>query len=355
MTPEKLLDALTDIDSATIRSAHAEEPGTRRAGTRRFAVLLAAVIALVAMTATAFAAEEIAGWFQNFFARNTQENLSQEQIEYFKENEQIIEESQTHNGYSLELKSVLYGGDTIYATVGLTAPTDVPREDLINLWGSDIDFYDEHGNRVLTWAMQVYDDMDGLVNAVDLVFELNPEEVAAGNVWTLHIGKLAREIYHQEYEQELRDTKYAGQSNFTFTQEEIEKLYEQVVLAEGPWEFTIDLSKADNEVLELITEPVTAQICYGFKEDGTDLFKDVKITSFVLSPLNATIQIDCNFDPDFTSGDRKVYVVMKDGSHIQLFGYLGGLGKARLSAEAPIILDEVDHVLLADGTKLMVP
>lgn len=355
MTPEKLLTALNDIDGAVIREAHAEKAPARKTN-RRFGLLIAAIIAVTALTATAFAAEEITGWFRDYFVRNTENSLTPGQIEYLEKNEQIIEETLEHNGYSLNLKSILSDGNTVYVTIGLTAPEDVTHDELMSLWGSDMDFYDSNYNPCFTWGMQFYDDMDGLDNTGDLVFEFNPADWNSGTTWTLRIDSLGKMVWNKEYEQELLNTKYAGQENIMFTDEEAALIHQQVTLAEGPWEFTIDLSQAERQTLELITEPVTAQSCYGFKPDGTNVYEEVEITSFILSPLSATIQGDSDAALDFTSDwNHHVYVIMKDGSQIELLGNWGTIGEQHLTAESPIVLDEVDYVLLADGTRLMAP
>ena len=354
MKPEKIMNALNDIDGQFITEAREITAAPRRAP-RRFAVLIAAVIALMAISITAFASEEIAGWFRQYFARQSENDLTPGQIEFFDKNEQIMEESQEHNGYSLELKSILSDSNTVYAVIGITAPSEVTEEDLRSLWGSDINLYDESGQPAGSWGEKLHVDMDGMENTADLVFEMNPSDWNDEKLWTLRINSLGKIVHNKEYEQELLETKYAGQENIMFTGEEVSKIHQQVILAEGPWEFTIDLSKVEKEVLELITEPVTTQVCYGFKEDGTDLFEEVEITSFVLSPLSAIIYTECDYAPDFASGGNQVYAVMKDGSRIQLCSNWSSIGTAHMSADSPIILDEVDHVLLADGTKLMVP
>lgn len=355
MKPERIMNALNDIDGQFIREAREEVAAAPRKASRRFTVLVAAVIALMAISITAFAAEEIAGWFKQYFARQSANGLTSEQVQFIEENEQIIKETQAHNGYSLELKSILSDSSTVYVTIGITAPADVTLEDLMNLWGSDIDFYDENRDPCASWTMDIYDDRDGLENTADLVFEMNPADWNSGNVWTLRIDALGKLFYNEEYEKELLETKYAGQENIMLTDEEAALVHQQITLAEGPWEFTIDLSSAKTEVLELITEPVTAEVCYGFKEDGTDLFEEVKITSFILSPLSATIQTDTDYSPDFSAGDRKIYAVMSDGSRIALLSNWGVGGKQHFNAEVPIILEDVDHILLADGTKIMAP
>ena len=50
--------------------------------------------------------------------------------------------------------------------------------------------------------------------------------------------------------------------------------------------------------------------------------------------------------------DKYIYVVMRDGSQIAL--HTDGIGTV-LKAESPIVLSEVDHILMPDGTKLPVP
>ena len=117
------------------------------------------------------------------------------------------------------------------------------------------------------------------------------------------------------------------------------------------WKFAIDLSRADNGELELITTPVTAQSYSRFEPHEV-----IPITSFVLRPLSATIKADTEWVPSFSDNvDNLVYVVMKDGTRVQLVSQWGSVGVEHLNAESPIVLEEVDHVLLPDGTKIAVP
>mgnify|MGYP003397193609 CR=1 FL=1 len=352
---EAKMRMLENILSAPSEIPPAGKDDTMKHKKMRPAVLVAMIAIIAAMTVTAFAAEDISGWFKQYFARNSEDGLTPGQIEYLEENEQIIDESQSHNGYDLKLKSVLSDGYTVYATVGLTAPEDVTSEDLSKLWGSAIDFYDENKKTCSSWMMDVCDDKDGLENTADLVFEITPAEWNSGTILTIRINALEKMFYDAEYEQELLETKYAGQDNIMFTDEESARIHQKIMMAEGPWEFTVDLSTVETQVLELITKPVTVQTSYGFKEDGTDLYEEVTVTSLILSPLSATIQTDADYAPDFTTGDRKVYVVMTDGSCVELIPNWGGGGKQYFNVEAPIILEDVDYLLLADGAKFMAP
>ena len=52
------------------------------------------------------------------------------------------------------------------------------------------------------------------------------------------------------------------------------------------------------------------------------------------------------------NGDRVIYTAMKDGSKIQLYSSGGAVGVQYLKPEMTIDLEQVDHVILADGTKL---
>lgn len=351
MKPEKILYAMNDIDGQFLREAREEGAPSVKPHRRKFVTLIAAIIALMAVTATAFAAEEIAGWFTQFFAGQSDTPLSPGQIEFIEENEQIIAETQEHNGYSLELKSVIADKEVVYVTIGLTAPEGTTRADLATISTIGVDLYDEHSMPGAAYGLAFHDDMDGLENTIDLVLDLKLAGWNSGSNWTLLIDSLSREIYDEEYERELRETKYAGQTEVMFTQEEMNRMYRFVTLAEGPWKFAIDLSRADNGELELITTPVTAQSYFSFEP-----YEVIPITSFILRPLSATIRADTEWVPSFSDGvDNLIYVVMKDGSQIKLLKQWGTTGIEHLNAESPIVLEEVDHVLLPDGTKIEVP
>ena len=87
----------------------------------------------------------------------------------------------------------------------------------------------------------------------------------------------------------------------------------------------------------------------------------VKITSFVLNPFGATVTYEfkepafgafIEYQSVFGYEDRYVYAVMKDGSKVALHTHNFG---EKLEAETPIVLSEVDHILLGSGEKLPMP
>ena len=87
----------------------------------------------------------------------------------------------------------------------------------------------------------------------------------------------------------------------------------------------------------------------------------VKITSFLLNPFGAAITYEFEkpaynafiaYEKHFGYTDRFVYAVMKDGSQIALRTDLTG---DKLKADTPIVLSEVDHILLGSGEQLFMP
>lgn len=65
MKPEKIIYAMNDIDPAFLNEAQEVVPRRRN---HKFATLIAAVITLMALAVTAFAAEDIESWFKDFLS-----------------------------------------------------------------------------------------------------------------------------------------------------------------------------------------------------------------------------------------------------------------------------------------------
>ncbi|MBQ7801319.1 MAG: DUF4179 domain-containing protein [Oscillospiraceae bacterium] len=341
MTPEKLLNALNDIDEASIRDAHEEKQSAHRRGSRRIAAVFAAVIVLVAITVTAFASEEIVGWFRAYFPQKTENDLTPGQVEYIRENEQIIAEELEHNGYTIELKSVLSSVDTTYIIFRITAPEDVDITSLGYKLSINIEVSAEYGRAPASSTYRIIDDHDGLDHTLDILHTLEAKYYYTVPEWYVHIDAL-----------------------YTTHYDEASRTHQETILAEGPWDFTISMADADTQEMELLTEPVQTLAAVPVEgEDRYDL-EYVTITSFVLRPLDATISFDQNIwsNPMFvgtipwTAIEFSIYAVMKDGSCVR---FTNGITQAdwefKLLAESPIALEEVDYIFLADGTKLMAP
>lgn len=132
-----------------------------------------------------------------------------------------------------------------------------------------------------------------------------------------------------------------------FSRFDFEKIQSvRTLLTEGTWKFNIPLSEADTREIELLTKPITAQGCTGFRLDGTDVVEDFEITSIKIRSLG--IDLTCEEDnADFFSFNRQFsYIVMKDGSWVK-FGWN--------VLDERIDLDQVAYVQLADKTILPMP
>lgn len=393
MKPEKFLNALNDIDGRYIREAREETAAVRRTGRRRFAVLIAAVVALMAMAVTAFAAEDIAGWFRQYFAQKSENSLTQQQIDYIEENEQIVAQSLENNGWTLELRSAITDGEKAYIIIGVTAPEDVSLEqrvengvtqDWFNPGNSTLfnaedfvipsvpsvsikeNYYYQSGG---TWV----EDGDGLSNTKNMVISLNlmkfyPTEPCGLEdpfgpdiTFTIHIEDIVHEYEDEEYRKELMNGKYAGQTDVMFTSEETQRLHQLETLVEGTWDFTVNFGEQAAGV-ELLSVPIEVQAdiwrSYGDSIEDYAFFREnITVTSVVLRPLTVTLFYeDCDGGPTFSQFDTECCAVMKDGSMIVLHDYgSSGRGGKVLEAESPIVLEDVDYILLADGTKLIAP
>lgn len=135
------------------------------------------------------------------------------------------------------------------------------------------------------------------------------------------------DIYHSYYDFEK--------------QEKVETL-----LVEGTWKFDIPLYDADTREIELLTQPVSAKACVGWKIDGTDVFEDVKITSIKLRSMGLDLTSE-NENADFLCFTGQFsYVVLKDGSTLEFLNS---------EFDQPIDLDQVAYVQLADKTIIPMP
>jgi len=251
-------------------------------------------------------------------------------------------------GYSIELKSVYSDGNNARITLGITAPEGVNLQDHdgypislqpSNRWG--VFEQTSEGSSNVSGGYGSEDDGDGKANTQNVVlnYSSGTEQMRDGEV-PFATGKVWN-IYWQDI--------YA-----TYLNEKTNEP-EKYLLAEGTWSIDVVFENVVVEELELIDEPIPAQVAYGWDLQGNDVYQETMITSFILRPMSASILCDLDHAaPDFlTVGDRCVYVVMKDGSRIAFYGDSAGSGIQNLQTDTPIDLDQVSHLLLPDGTKLI--
>ena len=229
--------------------------------------LVAAVLAVMAVTVSA--SESVQNWFVNFFAGISRDGLTTEQVECIEENAQIILDSQTHNGWTVELNSAIRGEHTAYIVFRVEGPEDTDlskwTDEKGNIHGQilfgnsgilpylregeaffDFDENVEHGG----WGFSCVDDGDGKEYTANFVFHLSPETMhpdmeAFGEetVYHFQIRDIVWYWMDKEYEQELLREKYNGREVYQYTDEEYLKIHRWETLAEGVWEFEISFGQ----------------------------------------------------------------------------------------------------------------
>ena len=239
----------------------------------------------------------------------------------------------TQNGYTVSVKSVETDGYSARIRIGIAAPEGVslPTEQGVR-FSNTMDMLVSSTNPGFgSFSIGTVDDGDGKANTLDLMIQCSADPVdgqppyAKGSTWNLHLIDIIYVTVPQNGGYPVETT-----------------------LAEGEWNIPITFgdNNGNYQELELITQPIQAKACTGYSADGGgDYVETFTITSFVLREKGFEIQSDAPDYADFCwINGNPAKVVLKDGTEIKLG-----------SAELSIDLSQVDHVILADGTKLPVP
>lgn len=394
-----LLVGFGSVKDSYVISAEEFRQGKQKAKMKRLSTrkmwLIAAVIALTLLLvgcAVAYAN----GWFQQIFSARSETPLSSEQIQYIQNNEQIVGQSQTKNDWTVDLKSTICDGRTGYLVFQITAPDDVDLEQYLNpptLDDKRLSMGNDSASRKAAYSLAVASigtvdsernywyldsgdwivDGDGQPNTVLFCMTIRCEKMDPNKPMLLEdpFGKdvsfrirlmgITLEYKNQELQREIEE-KYAGQT-YIVDGEEAAGLFCSDILTDEEWNFDVTFD-SDNQFIELITKPVFAQAKvwrYADEKqwDTVDSLEEVQISSFRVTPFGANISYVPKPDAIGISPrigenvENAIYAVMKDGSRIQL--NLTGNNDTVLQAETPIVLSQLDYILLEDGTKLFAP
>ena len=408
MNGKKLLIGLSYIDRKYIEESEQDVPvkkaitparNQHKAQSKRLSTkkiwLIAAVIALTLLLvgcAVAYAN----GWFQQIFSSQSETPLSSEQMQYIQNNEQIVGQSQTINGWTIDLKSTICDGRTGYLVFQITAPDDVDLEQY--LYPPTLDDkrlsmgnYSANGKAGYSYAIASIgtvdternfwyhdggdwiSDQDGQPNTVLFCMTIRCEKIDPNKPMLLEdpFGKdvsfrirllgITLEYTNRELQKEIEE-KHAGQ-DYIVDGEEAAGLFCSDILTDEEWYFDVAFDP-DNQFIELITQPVSAQAKVWRYADAKqweakDFLEEVQISSFRVTPFGANISYipkpdTVGISPRLGENvDDTIYAVMKDGSRIKLD--LTGNYDTVLQAETPIVLSQLDYILLEDGTKLFAP
>ena len=119
----------------------------------------------------------------------------------------------------------------------------------------------------------------------------------------------------------------------------------ETLLTEGTWSFDIPLNDADTRQIELLSQPITAKACTGWKIDGTDVIEESKLTSVKLRSLGIVLEKEDSSADFLCFTGKQSRIVMLDGSFQEFSS----------NFENPVDLDQVAYVQIADGTILPMP
>lgn len=347
------------------------QTGQRRTGFRRAIVVAAAVMLLMAVTVTAFAAEDIAGWFRSYFENRTDGQLSEKQAALLEENEQPLGQSITHDGWTIELLSAIHDDAAAYILLRITVPEEVDGSTNYLFgnfsrggeeMGKDFNFISASpGISIGGWGFKWEDDGDENDRTRNMLIHLSPNaELSAVDPF----GPEAE--YYINIENIVLDN---------MAEEEAQD--EQ--LAEGVWEFTVSFAESGNsgcEEVELLKAPVRIQsdIWFPSIEDIEEKTGYVYLHSVVMRHLSVTFHYgEHDGYPELSMGWKVTKsdgtgleptnmerllpcVVLKDETEIPLLSCGWGSGTSvMMEAESPIVFEEVSHIRMADGTIIPMP
>ena len=257
--------------------------------------------------------------------------------------------SQTIDGYAVELKSTVSDRNKAKVVLGITLPDGKPvsEEDGQKYWGLKFEEISlQCGNAPYLSSMSAHeqDDRDGLDSTLEYVIEWYKEEpeenMEAGAQWTLTLGQMCQETFNNALEQHeyLWKTDTIWKFDFTFDPD------------------------SDYRSLEFLSAPTELPAIVGETADGSDDWGTATVRSITLHTNSLRILMDEPLgDVDFSSWREETNpkVVLKDGTSIVLRMDRGNaLDQSNTSCqenwepETAIPLDQVDHLLLIDGTIL---
>ena len=394
-----LLVGFGSVKDSYVISAEEFRQGKQKAQMKRLSTrkmwLIAAVIALMLLLvgcAVAYAN----GWFQQVFSERSETPLSSEQIQYIQNNEQIVGQSQTINNWTVDLKSTICDGRTGYLVFQITAPDEVDLEQYLNpptLDDKRLSMGNDSASRKASYSLAVASigtvdsernywyldsgdwmaDGDGQPNTVLFCMTIRCEKIDPNKPMLLEdpFGKdvsfrirlmgITLEYKNQELQREIEE-KYAGQA-YIVDGEEAAGLFCSDILTDEEWNFYVTFD-SDNQFMELITKPVSAQAkVWRYADEKQwetkDSLEEVQIASFRVTPFGENISYVPKPDAIGISPrigenvEDAIYAVMKDGSRIKLD--VTGTDNMILQAETPIVLSQLDHILLEDGTQIFAP
>lgn len=253
------------------------------------------------------------------------------------ENQAGISQSATQNGWTITLKSVETDGYVARVTVGVTAPegTAIPMEGNIIFGNNGAELVPAEGEiDGGGGTIARLDDGDGLDNTFDLLLIRDytmtdgSAPYADGTAWNLHLVDIEYSWWDAANTRLIDD-----------------------ILVEGEWLIPIrfDESNGNYREIEMLSQPISAKYCASYTMNGNEVIENIEealISSVKVRSFSIDIITEAENADFFYWRGTCACAVMKDGTQVEIMNK---------RFNEPIDLDQLDHILLADGTKLMMP
>ncbi len=250
--------------------------------------------------------------------------------------------SQTQNGHTVSVKDVFTDGSEAHIILGIAGPEGTDLEQFSNMAYSSLRFDGVQFTSQENASVQASGtshgpraDQDGKKNTMEYQVTVSKEvrdglAFQQGSVWKLYLDDLLVQQWNPDLKQ-----------------------WERIWETEGIWNFEIPMDQGDWREIEFVSDPIETSVCTGWDADGSDVFQDVTLTSLTLRAFGGKATSTWERGQlDFANMREKKYptVVLKDGTTIALAGDLRIYDPESDGDRIP--MDEVEHLILMDGTRL---
>lgn len=341
--PKLELNTKTPLSSERIKVLTMNKINSSKS-TRRQPILRALIVAaiVVAMSISAFAAENGAAWFREFWRSYGKTELSDEQIALIEKTSTFVGLSQTVDEYTIHVDSVMNDERKVYVKLELYAPEDVVLPYGEDRFFEEISLYNSAGAEISCgWAYEEVIDADKTNNHVEMLLCIQIEEDA--DIDFLFSDGATLEL----------DTLYKEYGRYFSRRTE--------VLADGMWSFVLKFTTGEDDlwVHELINEPVFCVM----EKNATGEQTTISFTSICLRTLTIDAVYDYPDGADLAALDwLGTKIVKKDGSSIDIFPSSGEVcpdgdkitGYVTFTVDAPIVLSEVAYLEFPGSVQVFV-
>lgn len=392
MKPIDLMEALDWVPECYLEEARTYKvKKSAPAGKPLLAAILAAVMLLLVGCTVAYAG----GMFSRIFARRSDQALTDDQVSYIQQREQMQPQAQTKGGWTVALDASFSDGSTGYLLFSVTAPENVDlaryhteyqkNSDALHVIPGNLSLGGPKGSRPLVLASSGYSDQeknfyweeigrweedgDGRDNTMDYVIELRCQRLYPDRPQLLEApfgADITFQVRFFGFALQWTDLEVGKKLESQLTGDGIldgeaaQGLIQETMLTEEEWVFDVHFAQETPQELELITQPVTVQARVFRRGENSwepqESRETISLTSLRLTPMGATMTyaqddtvLGVMLGEEFS---EPLTVQMHDGSRVQLES---SAAACTWSAQAPILLDQVQGVILPDGTQLEVP